>query len=239
MTLPSRLKVRDRKRETLDEIAGALNVNGNQNIAKIEMSIGQKSQPNGDHRPGRLDVRGEIRENRMPSRNGHQEDDGDAEEAIEPLDMDFFPAEEVAQPQAWSRTRKRVHIFGQADAERGDEHVEEHEIDDDDFDGQERARRRAAGLPIIHKTRTPVPFPLLDSFPHIFSHTPASTSSESITVRTSLSTDSTVALRIKNIRRFVTRSIGIDERENLSNTLGAMAEAYEEGWDSGSDEDDD
>ncbi len=151
MTLPSRLKVLDRKRETLDEIAGALNVNGNQNIAKIEMSIGQKSQPNGDHRQGRLDVRGEIRENRMPSRNGH-EDRIEAEEDIQPLDMDFFPSDEVAQSQAWYRHRKRVHVFGQADAERSDEHVQEHEDDQDDFDGQERARRRAAGLPIIHKS---------------------------------------------------------------------------------------
>ncbi len=89
------------------------------------------------------------------------------------------------------------------------------------------------------RTRTPLPFPLLDSFPHIYSHTPSSTSSESVAVRTSLSTDSTVALRIKNVERFVTRAIGINERENLSNTLLAMAEAYEEGWDSGSDEDDD
>lgn len=35
------------------------------------------------------------------------------------------------------------------------------------------------------------------------------------------------------------RSIGVAERETLSNSLGELAEAYEEGWDSGSDEDDD
>jgi len=48
-----------------------------------------------------------------------------------------------------------------------------------------------------------------------------------------------VASRIKNLRSIVSRSIPVDERETLSNTLGEIAEAYEEGWDSGSDEDDD
>lgn len=58
-------------------------------------------------------------------------------------------------------------------------------------------------------------------------------------MKTSLSTDTTVALRIKNLQHIVSRAIGIDEREALGNSLGEMAEAYEEGWDSGSDEDDD
>ena len=37
----------------------------------------------------------------------------------------------------------------------------------------------------------------------------------------------------------MSRAIGVEEREALSNSLGEIAEAYEEGWDSGSDEDDD
>jgi hypothetical protein len=58
-------------------------------------------------------------------------------------------------------------------------------------------------------------------------------------VRTSLSTDTAVALRLKSLRTIVGRSIAVDEREALSNSLGEIAEAYEEGWDSGSDDDDD
>jgi hypothetical protein len=79
-------------------------------------------------------------------------------------------------------------------------------------------------------------YPLLDSFPHIFDH---ATPSSSLAINTSLSTDTTVALRVKNLQYVVSRAIGIDEREALSNSLGEIAEAYEEGWDSGSDEDDD
>jgi len=80
-------------------------------------------------------------------------------------------------------------------------------------------------------------FPLLDSFPHIFDR--ASTSTTSLAINTSLSTDTGVALRVKNLQHIVSRSIGIGEREELSNSLAEIAEAYEKGWDSGSDEDDD
>lgn len=82
-----------------------------------------------------------------------------------------------------------------------------------------------------------MPFPILDSFPHIFSY--AGPAPPSVSVNASLTTDSTVALRIKSLRDIVNRSVGIAERETLSNSLGELAEAYEEGWDSGSDEDDD
>lgn len=58
-------------------------------------------------------------------------------------------------------------------------------------------------------------------------------------MKTSLSTDTTVALRIKTLQHIVSQAIGVDEREALGNSLGEIAEAYEEGWDSGSDEDED
>ncbi len=58
-------------------------------------------------------------------------------------------------------------------------------------------------------------------------------------MNTSLSTDTLVALRMKSLQNVVSRALSLDEREALSNTLGELAEAYEEGWDSGSDEDDD
>lgn len=48
-----------------------------------------------------------------------------------------------------------------------------------------------------------------------------------------------MALRIKCLKNVVGKSVSLDEREALSNSLGEIAEAYEEGWDSGSDEDDD
>ena len=41
------------------------------------------------------------------------------------------------------------------------------------------------------------------------------------------------------MQHIVSQAIGVDEREALGNSLGEIAEAYEEGWDSGSDEDED
>lgn len=86
------------------------------------------------------------------------------------------------------------------------------------------------------RTFTPLLFPLLDSFPHIFVQT---SSTPSLAISTSLSTDTAVALRVKDLQYVVSRAVGITERESLSNSLGEIAEAYEEGWDSGSDEDED
>jgi len=235
MTLPSRLK---NNRVTLDELANALNINGNQNIAKLRMSIDQKAALNGHHRPGRLEVRPEVRAQSRDMRLPSQErpsavealDEGDPST----FDMDFFPTE-IAEQTRGRRTAKKAHVFGQSEAYRGDED-EEKATTNDDEEGYERARRRAAGLPVIHKSRTSMPYPLLVSFPHIFAQPRPS---KSLTISTSLSTDTTVALRVKNLQSIVSRAIAIDEREALSNSLGEIAEAYEEGWDSGSDEDDD
>lgn len=44
---------------------------------------------------------------------------------------------------------------------------------------------------------------------------------------------------MKALQHVVARTVGLDEREALSNGLGEIGEAYENGWDSGSDSDDD
>lgn len=154
MTLPSRLKVRDGTRETLDQIASALNVNGNQNIAKLRMSVDQKSvamlNGHGNDRPGRLEVRAQSRDMRVPS----TERSTDApqitsEHDIATFDMDFFPAEATEQPRG-RRSFKKPHVFGQAENYRDVEDQKNDEANEED-EGQDRAHRRAAGLPIIQK----------------------------------------------------------------------------------------
>lgn len=79
-------------------------------------------------------------------------------------------------------------------------------------------------------------FPLLDSFPRIFSLQP---NLAKVAVHTSLSTTADISKRVKALQKLVTRIGGLDERETLSNGLGEISEAYEEGWNSGSDEDSD
>ena len=62
---------------------------------------------------------------------------------------------------------------------------------------------------------------------------------EAVDLTASLSTDSAIANRLQLLRSTVVRSIGIEDRENLSNELAEMVDEYHEGWSSGSDEGED
>jgi hypothetical protein len=282
MTLPSRLKLQNGGRETIDQLTSALNINGNQNIAKLRMSIDQEKALNGHSNAVLLNSQSQAEDLRAPLQERRAANTYTDEHNNEPetFDMEFFPSDTGEQLRG-RRDIKKPHVFGQAEYHRSDEAEDGRNTNEVD-EGHERARRRAAGLPIIQKyvkrfsfsenflrsvfmysaafcfvfsrfrvfcrsmfyssnetyrTTTPLPFPLLDSFPHIFART--SSGNSSLGVSTSLSTDTSVALWIKNLQRVVSRAISFDERETLGNTLGELAEAYEEGWDSGSDEDDD
>lgn len=79
-------------------------------------------------------------------------------------------------------------------------------------------------------------FPILDSFPSIFDfHSRPNT----LAVQAALSTSASVAQRIRSIERTARQLIGVDQREELCDGLVAIAEEYEEGWESGSDMDED
>lgn len=143
MTLPSRLRPRNGRLASLDSIASALNINGGQNIAKLRMSVDAdesdallKKTTTGGERDSR--IRGAA--------NGLCVDN-------EPvtLDMDFFPAE-VAEQRGRQRSNK-THVFGQAENSRGENvpQVENLQPELDSEEGHARARRRAAGLPLIFK----------------------------------------------------------------------------------------
>jgi hypothetical protein len=149
MTLPSRLKLHDGSRQTLDQLVNALNINGNQNIAKLRMSIDQKTALNGNHRPGRLEVRAQSRDMRVPSqeRNG-ESSSPEGESEVKMFDMDFFPFETGEQTRG-RHSFKKSHVFGQAESYRAEDTKSTNGNEEDE--GYERARRRAAGLPIIQR----------------------------------------------------------------------------------------
>jgi hypothetical protein len=155
MTLPSRLRAQNGLWQSLDETAGALNVNGNKNIAKLQMSICLESTPqlplNGDDRPGRLEVRGQSRDARIPSQNGFGNGLDIVDDPPAALDTDFFPSNNLNQARG-RRVTKRIHIFGEVENFRGDKDLSGIKVDEEnDLDGRERARRRAAGLKVLHK----------------------------------------------------------------------------------------
>lgn len=152
MTLPSRLRLHHSGRETLDQLSNALNINGNQNIAKLRMSITQKPMTNGTSREGGLEVQAESRDARLPAQDGRA-NQGDAdknEDESTTFDMDFFPTE-TGEYVRGRQSSKKVHVFGQAENYRieDDQHQSKNIKDEDE--GYERARRRAEGLTITRR----------------------------------------------------------------------------------------
>lgn len=84
----------------------------------------------------------------------------------------------------------------------------------------------------------PLLFPLLDSFPKSMFEV-GSGNTEKLAVHAGLTTSTAVAGQIRTLEPIIKRMINIEEREALSNGLQVLAEEYDEGWDSGSDSDDD
>jgi hypothetical protein len=58
-------------------------------------------------------------------------------------------------------------------------------------------------------------------------------------MQTTLSTDSSLVQRIRNLRSDSAQLVPVNEREDLGNGLAELADAYQEGWFSGSDDDND
>lgn len=79
-------------------------------------------------------------------------------------------------------------------------------------------------------------FPVIDSFPHIFA---SGDNVSKLAVHAALSATTSVAQRVRSVERIARSIIGIDEREALCDGLVGICEEYEDGWESGSESDDD
>ncbi|KAK7417417.1 mtDNA inheritance, partitioning of the mitochondrial organelle [Neonectria magnoliae] len=144
------------------------------------------------------------------------------------IDVDFF---QIGRGRGRDRPRDReTRIFGQIiscrtlDSKDGEEDLPDHQ------------RRPVIGNPVIRKYESSLKFPLLDSYPQIYSQ---AAGQHDIAIQTNLSSNTVIAPRIKTLRAEATRLVGLEDREALSNGLAELAEAYREDWSSGSEEDDD
>ncbi|KKY33329.1 putative misato segment ii myosin-like domain-containing protein [Diaporthe ampelina] len=210
-TLPSRLKDAT-NRDSLGNITDLLNLHGKQTVANLQMSFSG------------------------PSETPRSEEVGDEPKDGLRLDLDLRPADDPGdgrkQQNGYHRAQK---IFSQVLASRGERAVDD---DDEGGDGDEeddRIRRRGHREAISRKYRSTLSYPLPDSFPHIFRDGKGEELRGKVAVTTSLSTDAALSGRLKSLRSTVTRLIGVEERETLSNELAEMADEYHEGWSSGSD----
>ncbi|KAL2136133.1 hypothetical protein VTI74DRAFT_5356 [Chaetomium olivicolor] len=211
--LPSRM--RDAlKRETLGGMAEVLNTMGKQSVAGLQMSFSKAEAAEGQKK--------DIRQRKLTEE--------ELSEGVQ-LDIRFMPSDQL---EAHSRRNglDKPRVFSQLVASRG---FGDDEPEDVEMDEAGRRVRRSSYEPVTKSYNSALKFPLLDSYPEIFRNDDGETLTESINITSSLSTDSSVSSKLKNLRSTVIRSIGLEDRELLGNELLEMADEYHEGWSSGSD----
>ncbi len=145
MTLPSRLRPGGQG-GFLNDIEAVLNVNGNQQIACLQMTV-VGGEPLGQRRGAKESAN----DARMRRRNS------DSEKSVADnvrLDMDFLPSGSEVRASNRRDDEKKEHVFGQVESLRGldlDEAGQE-------LDGYARKRRRLAALPTVEKSVSNVLF---------------------------------------------------------------------------------
>lgn len=223
VTLPTRLRLTQSGRATFDTFETTLNGDGNRRIAafsfsaKIDTGVsGHDSATNGDTR----------------MTNGTTADEEDHAKEEDQLDVELFP--HFSLPNRSDRSRRpprRPHVFSRVSSLRG---VWLSAADEDYNDPE--VRRRQANGPRSSTHRTSLCFPMLTSFPTVlrFPGEP-----QALAVQTSLYTFTDISNCLRTIGSVARRMPSIDEREALYDGLSAMADEYEEGWMSDSDEDED
>ncbi|CAK7273694.1 mtDNA inheritance, partitioning of the mitochondrial organelle [Sporothrix epigloea] len=256
-TLPSRINQfgsAGQQGDSLANLADLLNATGKQTVANLQMSVVQPWK----------DVKKDARDRREAAGSDQVEDygssSGNTGTALHndlQLPIDFAPRDEsvvAAGRLARGLRSKKPRMFGQAVVTRatpgdggsilGDDGDDEENADRENsatLDRREMMHRRYALKPVSQRYTVPLGFPLLDSFPYIYQQTTSSTTS--VPVTTALATDRAVADRLQALRTTVTVgapwAIGLEDREALGNDLAGMAEAYHDGWSSGSDDGDD
>ena len=146
MTLPSRLRATEERRGSLDQFEAALNINGNQRIAKLQYSLVEpKEELYKDSKSGSQDDRQPLR-----TYGDLTYDKVGPQAANIHFDIDFFPS---MQCQAIAPKLKNSpiedHTFGQVESYRGRTAME---CSNDVEEGFSRKRRRLAGLPILERS---------------------------------------------------------------------------------------
>ena len=138
------------KRRTLNDLEAAINVNGNQRIARLQCSI---LDPDELVRQRGTELRAAQKDQRVPTAgrdNGLIGEDGilTGDAGVGDLDIDFFPGEGHAISSYGRKAAKAAHVFGQIDSFRGN--VDKPNRDENGEDeGYARKRRRIAGLPMF------------------------------------------------------------------------------------------
>jgi len=250
MTLPTRLRAGQQGRSSFTDIETLLSNDGNRRIAQLNMSIKDPSELEGeaDGNAGQHD----SRMNNFTNGN-HRHDDSNTKD----LDIDMQPKTANLTGER-GNDHRRTHVFSQLQSLRG-KWKSNLEIEDTNLASRDRfghgprieryvshdsleiAMLRIRGrtrrmLTRVHSHQSSLLFPVIDSFPQVFA---SGNVVQKLAVNVSLSTTTSVAQRVRAVERIARSIIGIDEREALCDGLVGICEEYEDGWESGSESDDD
>ncbi|KAG2168295.1 hypothetical protein JADG_008034 [Aureobasidium aubasidani] len=226
MTLPTRLRVGQQGRSSFADIETLLSNDGNRRIAQLNMSIKDPSELEGeaDGNAGQHDSRMNNFTNGNHGNHGH--DDSNTKD----LDIDMQPKTANLTGER-GNDHRRTHVFSQLQSLRG-KWKSNLEIEDTNL----ASRDRFGHGPRIESHQSSLLFPVIDSFPQVFA---SGNVVQKLAVNVSLSTTTSVAQRVRAVERIARSIIGIDEREALCDGLVGICEEYEDGWESGSESDDD
>ncbi|KAK9419222.1 putative Protein dml-1 [Seiridium unicorne] len=235
-SLYTRLKTTDHVNSTsLGNVTDLLNVFGKQTIANLQMSFMEPPKPSQNGANGALHLpngRGELYDQLNALDYEEQSDSGSPSE-LTSLDVDLSSLEEGITSSAGLQGGRKQHLFSQLSTARGEDALKG--FDEDEPTDEYRRRER----PKTHKFQSELLYPMLDSYPRIFRDRENDPIRDPLSMRTVLSTDSSVTDKMKGLRTTVLRSIGVEDREDIGNELAEISESYKEGWSSGSDDDDD
>ncbi|KAF3926925.1 hypothetical protein ABW20_dc0106342 [Dactylellina cionopaga] len=140
---------------------------------------------------------------------------------------DSDPVDFFSEPINFSWGGAEKHIFAAHEVFRGIEASS----DMQNFDARTKNTRESKNVCIL-------PFPILSSFPAIFEQENPNTNN-GLKLATSVRTSSSIMEHLKTSQSLAGRIVPSDERETVSNSLGELYEAYQEGWGSDSDDFDD
>ncbi|KAK4177371.1 tubulin domain-containing protein [Triangularia setosa] len=211
-------RLRGQKKETLNTIIETLDLTGKQKMAGLQFSV--NASPVSDFsKEISLDI-------------------GLSSPAGDQIDAYSMRGRNVRTPR----------VFSQLVTSRGYSPEEMQGNEAEELDEKGRRVRKSAYEPITKTYSSPLAFPILDSFPEIFTVDKDSEEDDeerkkmeeqgremTVRITTSLSTDSGVCTRLRRLKDTVIKSIGLEDREMLGNDLADMADEYHEGWSSGSD----
>ncbi|KAI5209437.1 tubulin nucleotide-binding domain-like protein [Aureobasidium subglaciale] len=223
ITLPTRLRSNYQGRSSFADIETLLSNDGNRRVAQLNMSIKDPAELTDE-----VDGHATQHDSRMNgfTNGNHSHNDLDTKD----LDIDMQPKTANLAGIRGNESR-RTHLFSQLQSLRG-KWKSSIEIEDANL----ASRDRFGHGPRIETHQSSLLFPVIDSFPQVFA---SGNIVQKLAVQANLSTTTSVAQRIRSVERIARSIIGIDEREALCDGLVGICEEYEDGWESGSESDDD